>query len=104
LRLAELYVYSKVARELGFYREHDYLSTDQGLLISEYERDLCEELGESSVRIVDAYGFEDHLHSSVAGMRDGQLYRNYTEMVEGWKGTFEKAPWLGLLTELRKAF
>ena len=104
LRLAELYVYSKVARDLGFYREHDYLSTDQGLLISEYERDLCEEVGESSVRIVDAYGFEDHLHSSVAGMRDGQLYRNYTEMVEGWKGTFEKAPWLGLLTELRKAF
>jgi len=104
LRISELYICSKISHDLGFFRDHDYLSTDQSLLIQDYERDLCEEVGESSVRIVDAYGFEDHLHSSVAGMRDGQLYRNYTDMVEGWKGTFEKAPWLGLLAELRKAF
>lgn len=104
LRLAELFVYYKVERDLGFFREHDYLSTEQGYVVSEYVRDLCQEIGESSVKIVDAYGFPDHVHSSVAGMRDGQLYKNYTDMVETWKETFDKAPWLGLLAELRKAF
>ena len=104
LRLAELYAYSKLEKDLGTLREHDYFTTEQGQLLSEYVMDLCNEVGESSVKIIDAYAYPDSLHGSTVGFNDGQIYKNYTDMVESWPGTFEKAPWLGLVSELRKAF
>jgi hypothetical protein len=104
LRFAELYAFSKVEQDLGTFREHDYLTTAQGHLISEYVTDLCNEIAESSVRVIDAYGYADLINGSAVAQKDGQVYQHYTEMVESWPGCYQKASWIGLLSELRKAF
>jgi len=54
LRITELFVYTKVEEDLAVLREHDYLSIAQGHAVKTYIVALCEELAESSVRIIDA--------------------------------------------------
>ena len=43
---------------------------------------LCDEVGESSVNVIDAIANEDFIHNSPIGFKDGQAYSRYTEAVE----------------------
>ena len=103
LRITELFVYSKVEKDLAVFREHDYLSTVQGHAVKTYVVALCEELAESSVRIIDAIALPDRLIGSPLGMRDGQVYRHFMEAVEGAKECYDKAAWVGMLQDLRRS-
>ena len=103
LRIIELFVYTKVEKDLAVFRENDYISTSQGHAIKAYVVSLCEELAESSVRIIDAIALPDKLVGSPLGMQDGQVYRHFMQAVEGAKECYEKASWVGLLQEMRRA-
>jgi len=103
LRITELFVYTKVEKDLAVFREHDYLSTVQGHAVKTYVVALCEELAESSVRIIDAIAPPDRLIGSPLGMRDGQVYRHFMEAVEGAKEWYDKAAWVGRLQGQRRS-
>ena len=90
LRITELFVYTKVEEDLAVLREHDYLSIAQGHAVKTYIVALCEELAESSVRIIDAIALPNRLIGSPFGMRDGQVYRHFMEAVEGAKECYDK--------------
>ena len=101
LRLTELYLYTKVEKDLVLYRDNDYLSTKHAAAIKDYVVQLCEEVGESSVRIIDAIALPDKLLGSALGWRDGQVYRHFTEAVEGAKDVYAQASWVHLLKRMR---
>lgn len=101
LRLTELYLYTKVEKDLVLFRDNDYLSTKQAAAIKDYVVQLCEEVGESSVKVVDAIALPDKLLGSVLGRSDGQVYRHFTEAVEGAKGVYSQASWVPLLKKMR---
>jgi acyl-CoA oxidase len=103
LKITELFVYTKVEKDLAVFRENDYVSTAQGHAIKAYVVTLCEELAESSVRIIDAIALPDKLIGSPLGAQDGQVYRHFMQAVEGAKGCYEKASWVGMLHELRRS-
>ena len=102
-RLTELYVVTTVAKDLGTFREQDYLSSAQGMIIRDYELDLCNELAESSVRIIDAISLPDALIGSPFASSEGNMYKEYTDMVEKAEGCYEGPGWVQLIKEVRKA-
>ena len=103
LRIIELFVYTKVEKDLAVFRENEYVSTVQGHAIKAYIVTLCEELAESSVRIIDAIALPDKVIGSPLGMADGQVYRHFMQAVEGAKGCYDKASWVGMLQGLRQS-
>lgn len=56
-------------------------------------QDLCAELTESAVRIIDAIEIPDHLIDSPLAKSDGQVYKNFAEMLESMPGTYEQKKW-----------
>lgn len=104
LRLFELYVLTKVNSDLGTFREGDYLSSDQGLLVQDSVLDLCQELGDSAVRLIDAIAVPDQLIGSAFSVSSGKMYAEYTKLVERAEDCYEKPKWVGLIADMRKAF
>ena len=101
LRITELYLYTKVEKDLVLFRDNDYLTTKHAAAIKDYVVQLCEEIGESSVKIIDAIALPDKLLGSALGMSDGQVYRHFTEAVEGAKDVYSQATWVPLLKQMR---
>jgi acyl-CoA oxidase len=102
-RLLELFVASKVVADLGTFREGDYISSDQGNMIRDWMMDLCNEVAESSIRLIDAVALPDKLLGSAFGVADGRMYRAYADMVEGAEACYQAPSWVSLLKETRKA-
>ena len=102
-RIAELYVLSRVAGDMGAFRENDYFSTEQANIAKDYLIDVCSEVGESSVRIVDAIAIPEQLIGSAFAVSDGKMYKAYLEMVESAEGCYQGPTWVGLIKESRKA-
>jgi acyl-CoA oxidase len=103
-RLCELYVLSKVVNDLGTFRDHDYLTFSQAQIVKDYVLDLCNELADHSVRIIDAIAVPDQLHGSPFALRNGQIYKAYTDLVEKAQNCYDPPTWVGLIKEVRKAF
>ena len=101
MRLFELYVLGVVERDLGTFRESEYISATQGRIVKEYVRDLTWELGESAVRLIDAIAYPDFIVGSVLGHSDGQVYRRFLSSTESARGVYDIAPWFPLLKQLR---
>mmetsp|Transcript_21793 Transcript_21793/g.39737 ORF Transcript_21793/g.39737 Transcript_21793/m.39737 type:complete len:686 (+) Transcript_21793:28-2085(+) len=99
--LAELLAYYSINETLVLFREHDYLTAEQAIWLQDHLLNLSEQVGESSVKIVDAIAFTDPIVGSVLGRSDGQVYKNMIEAVEASEGVYDKPSWLNLLRELR---
>ena len=102
-RISELYVFTTVAKDLGTFRELDYLSSAQGMIVRDYEVDLCNELAESSVRVMDAVTLPEQLVDSPFATRNGNMYQEYIDLVEKSEGCYDPPTWVPLLKEVRKA-
>lgn len=102
-RLLELFVASKVVADLGTFREGDYITSDQGNMIRDWMMDLCNEVAENSIRLIDAVALPDKLLGSAFGVADGRMYRAYADMVEGAEACYQAPSWVSLLKETRKA-
>jgi acyl-CoA oxidase len=100
MRLAEVYALSKVYKHLGFFRE-TYMTAEQGQLVQDYLLEVCVELGESAVKIIDAIASPDELIGSALGRGDGQAYRNLLSVIESAPGCYSKADWISILQDHR---
>ncbi|CAG9330240.1 unnamed protein product [Blepharisma stoltei] len=76
---------------------------EQAKWIAETVDELCDEVGEDSVKIIDAIALPDHVIASAIGHSDGQVYQRYTQAVENAPGCFDPPSWLNLIHETRKA-
>lgn len=100
-QLCCLFAYHVVVENLALFRDYDFLSAEQARQIRDFELDLCFELGESAVKICDSIAWFDEVTSSVLGQGDGQVYRNYVELVEQTPWTYDKPKWYGLIQQIR---
>ncbi|CAG9326346.1 unnamed protein product [Blepharisma stoltei] len=66
--------------------------------------ELCNEVGENAVNIMDAVAFPDHVVASVLGHSDGQAYERYTKVVENAPNCYGPPEWINLIHEHRKIF
>jgi hypothetical protein len=102
-RITELYVLTTVAKDLGTFREQDYLSSVQGTIVRDYEVELCNELADSAVRMMDAVTVPEALLDSPFASREGNMYQEYIDLVEKAEGCYEPPTWVPLIKEVRKA-
>jgi acyl-CoA oxidase len=99
--LAELVAYYSLNESLILFREHDYLTGAQAVWLQDHLMALSDQVGETSVKIVDALAWSDAYVGSVLGKKDGQVYKNMIDAVESTEGCYEKPTWLSLLREVR---
>lgn len=99
--LAELLAYYSINETLVLFREHDYLTAEQSIWLQDHLLKLSDQVGESSVKIVDALAWNDATTGSVLGRSDGQVYKNMIGAVEASPGVYDKPTWLPLLKKLR---
>ncbi|CAG9330239.1 unnamed protein product [Blepharisma stoltei] len=76
---------------------------EQAKWIAETVDELCDEVGENAVKIIDAIAIPDHVIASALGHSDGQVYQRYTQAVENAPGCYDPPSWLNLIHETRKA-
>lgn len=100
MRLAEVYALNKIQKNLGTFRE-SYLSVEQANIVQEYLLEVCIELGESAVRIIDAIASPDQLIGSALGRSDGQAYRNLISVIEADPSCYTRPEWISILQEHR---
>jgi hypothetical protein len=100
--LAELVAYYSLNESLILFREHDYLTGAQAVWLQDHLMALSSQVGETSVKIVDALAWSDAIVGSVLGKKDGQVYTNMIDAVESSEACYEKPTWLSLLREVRK--
>lgn len=62
-------------------------------MIKEEVLRLCDEVGEGSVRLMDALYIPDNLLGSVLAQGDGQVYKNFMQAIEDEPGCYEKPQW-----------
>lgn len=55
-------------------------------MVLERIRDICNEVGDSSLRIVDAIAYPDAITGSHLSKTDGQLYYNMITTIEKYEG------------------
>lgn len=101
MRLTEAYALNKLYKNLAIYREN-YMTVAQAQVVQEYLLDVCVELGESAVRIIDTIAAPDELLGSALGQSDGQAYRNLLTAIESAPGCYTRPEWISVLQEHRE--
>lgn len=101
MRLTEVYALSKIFKNLGIFRE-SYMTAEQAQFAQDYLLEVCIELGESAVRIIDAIASPDQLLGSALGKSDGQAYRNLLSVIETAPGCYTRPEWISILQEHRQ--
>jgi hypothetical protein len=83
------------------FRDNDFITTEQADMIRERMRDLCQDLGESSIRIIDAIANPDHLIGSALGHSDGQVYHNFINAMDSNPGCYHDDKFTPAVNALR---
>jgi hypothetical protein len=66
-------------------------------MIKERVRDLTNELGDSSLNIIEATAVPDRFHASCIAQSDGQLYTNFVNALETYEGCYPDNHWFPLI-------
>ena len=101
LKFAQLYSLERVEKTLGVFQE-EALSKDQAWMIKEKVVELCEELGEASLKVLDALAPSDKTLGSAIGCSDGQIYSHMVDAVESCPQVYEKPQWTDIIFNIRK--
>ncbi|KAE9027802.1 Peroxisomal acyl-coenzyme A oxidase 1 [Phytophthora rubi] len=75
VQLCSLFGAWLIAKSLGNFRQHDYLSSSQADLVREQVVRLLPSIRKNSVLLTDAWDFSDFELSSTIGRYDGDIYR-----------------------------
>lgn len=73
----------------------------EALIVKDLHTQLCNELGDYSVSIVDSIASSDKCLGSVLGCKDGKVYERLVNAVESEKDVYTKAPWLEMIKSSR---
>ena len=77
------------------------MTSDQFYMIRERIVDLCDELGEASIKIIDAIANPDFFLRSALGVENGQIYARYMDLVEKAQGVYAKPSYFSELQAIR---
>jgi len=80
--LCLLYALSNIEKDLGTFRDNDFISSEQARLIKKTVRDLCSKIRPYAVTVVDAFVVPDWVLDSQFGRYDGNIYEKYFKRVQ----------------------
>eukprot|EP01097_Dermamoeba_algensis_P003996 TRINITY_DN2677_c0_g1_i2.p1 TRINITY_DN2677_c0_g1~~TRINITY_DN2677_c0_g1_i2.p1 ORF type:complete len:100 (-),score=31.74 TRINITY_DN2677_c0_g1_i2:87-386(-) len=69
-------------RDIGFFREQDYLSAEQAKYVRRGIMELCTQIRRHAVVMVDAFNIPDYVLGSQLASYDGNVYQKYFEEVK----------------------
>lgn len=95
-----LYVIEKILGYQGELLCEGYFTGVEVKKMEEEHEKLCNELGESAVRIIDAVANEDFMHASCLGYSDGQAYKRLTDTVEAQTDCYKESSSLDVIKRL----
>jgi len=81
-KLCSLYALHRTEQFLRFFLEGEYMNGKQSRLVSLQVRQLCAEIREVAVPLVDSFNFPDFVLRSPLGRKDGNIYKSYLEKVQ----------------------
>ena len=100
-KLCELYALDVLEKRQRYYTEFGCSSEAIGL-IRDRHCELCLELGDDSVGIIDSIASSDRFIGSVLGYSDGQAYSRLIEAVEKEERCYEPPTWFDEIQKVRK--
>jgi len=81
-KLCSLFALHRIEQFLRYFLEGEYMCGKQSRLISLQVRQLCAEIREVAVPLVDSFNFPDFVLRSPLGRKDGNIYKAYIEKVK----------------------
>ncbi|OMJ75011.1 hypothetical protein SteCoe_25929 [Stentor coeruleus] len=102
MKIPELYVIDCWERRQRVYIELG-CKVESYALLRDRHIELCNEIGNWIVPMIDALASCDNYIGSVYGYADGQAYNRLVEAVENEQGVYEKPTWLSDIHNVRKA-
>ena len=91
--LCQLFVWYFVQEHMDQFLEDGFFSKTQSRLIRDTVVDLCDQVRDQAVPLVDAFGLSDFLITSPLGRYDGDIYRHYFDRVNRAPSVFGRAPY-----------
>jgi acyl-CoA oxidase len=76
-----LYGLNRMVVDLGNFRDGDFVSSKQAEMIKERVLQLCDELKDDSVALIEHTAFPDHIIRAPIGLSNGMPYLNYFNKV-----------------------
>ena len=100
-KLCELYAIDCLERNQRCYLEMG-CTLQESLMLRDRHTQLCDEIGESSVTVIDSIASTDSFLGSVIGHSDGDVYRRMIDAVEAEKDVYSRAEWYKIVHDARK--
>ena len=79
-------------------------STEEFKVIREKHLNLCEEIGNDALEIIESICSTDRFIGSSIGHSDGQVYKRIVERVESEPGVYDSPTWFSEIQKTRKAY
>jgi acyl-CoA oxidase len=72
-----LFALNQIVKDLGNFRDKDFISSSQAIMIKDHVMNLCDKLKDDAIALNEAIAFPDHILQSPIGLSNGQPYLNY---------------------------
>lgn len=80
--LCSLYALSNIEKDMGTFRDNDYITSDQARLIKQQVRKICYSIRPEAISIIDSFSIPDYVVDSQVGRYDGDIYTKYFDRVK----------------------
>ncbi|CAG9322124.1 unnamed protein product [Blepharisma stoltei] len=100
-KLLHLFIVERIEKSLATYLEFA-ITPNQADIVRETELELCKELSDHCINIIEAVAPPDKMIGSIIGTSDGQVYQNIINTVESYPDVYKQASWAHLFKDIRK--
>lgn len=101
LKLFQLYGYNRIEQDIATYLEMGYLAREDVNFVRDRVKELCREIKDEAIGILDSLAVPDAILNSAIGASDGDVYNRFITAVFTAPGAFEKAPYWREIKENR---
>jgi len=80
--LCDLFVICRLERDMGSFRDNDFINSEQATMVRNLMRELCAQIRPLAVPIVDSFNKPDFILDAPIARYDGDIYPNYFDRVK----------------------
>ena len=99
-KITQLFMVDKILKYSSELLSFNYFSKENFDKLESFLHTLCNEIGESAVKIIDSIADEDFMHGIPIGHSDGQAYKRLCEQIESQPDCYQPATWTHLTKQL----
>lgn len=92
-KLFELHAYNKLEQRATVFLEINYFNREDIIFVRERVKELCKEIKDEAIGLIDAVAVPDAILNSPIGASDGDVYNRFINAVWTAPGALERAPY-----------